>query len=273
VQYSTNNWSSTKVLDDRYTVKDINVLAKRSRQAYLEYAPMRLQQRDDAGRIYRKISYGPRLDIFVLDMRTYRGGNSANLQPNEGPDTAFMGRTQLEWLKQGLTESTATWKVIAADMPIGLEVPDGVDAAGMPRWEAIANGDGGAPLGRELEIAELLRYIRRWNINNTVWLTADVHYCAAHHYHPNRAAFQDFEPFWEFVAGPLNAGAFGPNKLDNTFGPEAVFVKAPPVANSSPLSGFQFFGEVNIEGHSGDLTVTLRDLDGKAVFEKTLQAV
>jgi len=270
---TTNNWSSTKVLDDRYTVKDINVLAKRSRQAYLEYAPMRLQQRDDAGRIYRKISYGPRLDIFVLDMRTYRGGNSANLQPNEGPDTAFMGRTQLEWLKQGLTESTATWKVIAADMPIGLEVPDGVDAAGMPRWEAIANGDGGAPLGRELEIAELLRYIRRWNINNTVWLTADVHYCAAHHYHPNRAAFQDFEPFWEFVAGPLNAGAFGPNKLDNTFGPEAVFVKAPPVANSSPLSGFQFFGEVNIEGHSGDLTVTLRDLDGKAVFEKTLQAV
>jgi len=39
-------------------------------------------------------------------------------------------------------------------------------------------------------------------VRNTVWLTADVHYCAAHHYHPNRAAYQQFEPFWEFVAGP-----------------------------------------------------------------------
>ncbi|TWI54367.1 alkaline phosphatase D [Pseudomonas duriflava] len=268
---TTNNWSSTKVLDERYTEKDINVLAQRSRKAYLEYAPMRLQRGDDEGRIYRKISYGPRLDIFVLDMRSYRGGNSTNVQSEMGPETAFLGRTQLDWLKRELKQSRATWKVIAADMPIGLNVQDGTDATGQARWEAIANGNDGTALGRELEIAHLLHYIRQTKIQNTVWLTADVHYCAAHHYDPNRAAFQDFEPFWEFVAGPLNAGAFGPNTLDKTFGPEAVFVKAPPVANSSPLSGFQFFGEVNIEGHSGELTVTLRDLDGKAVYEKALQ--
>ena len=35
------------------------------------------------------------------------------------------------------------------------------------------------------------------------WITADVHYCAAHEYHPTRAKFTDFDPFWEFVAGPL----------------------------------------------------------------------
>ena len=52
-----------------------------------------------------------------------------------------------------------------------------------------------------------------------VWLTADVHYTAAHRYDPNRAQFQDFAPFWEFVSGPLNAGTFGPNELDATFGP------------------------------------------------------
>ena len=36
--------------------------------------------------------------------------------------------------------------------------------AGTPRaarWEAIANGDNGPPLGRELEIADLLRFIKR----------------------------------------------------------------------------------------------------------------
>lgn len=267
----TNNWSPGKVLDDRYQVKDIGLLAARARQAYLEYAPMRVKRADESGRIYRKLSYGPQLDIFVLDMRSYRAANSDNLQPRQGPETAFLGRAQLQWLKRELRASRALWKVIAADMPIGLHVPDGKDAQGRARWEAIANGDDGKALGRELEIAELLAFMRRSGVRNTVWLTADVHYCAAHHYSPERAAFQDFEPFWEFVAGPLNAGSFGPNPLDATFGPQVVFEKAPAVANSSPLAGFQFFGEVEIEAQSGLLTVTLRDIDGEPVFTQELQ--
>jgi alkaline phosphatase D len=45
-----------------------------------------------------------------------------------------------------------------------------------------------------------------------------VHYTAAHYYNPEKAAFQEFEPFWEFVSGPLHAGSFGPGDLDMTFG-------------------------------------------------------
>jgi alkaline phosphatase D len=265
----TNNWSPSKQLDQRYKVRDINQLVGNARQAWLEYAPMRLQSADQGGRIYRKLSYGPLLDIFVLDMRSYRGGNDANL----GGEAAFLGREQLDWLKTGLKASGAQWKVIAADMPIGLGVPDGEVSPGVPRWEAIANGDNGPAQGRELEVAELLAYLAREKVRNTVWLTADVHYCAAHHYHPERAAFQDFEPFWEFVAGPLNAGSYGPNPLDNTFGPEVVFQKAPPAQNTSPFAGFQFFGEVQIDGQSGEMTVQLRDLDSVVVFEKRLQPV
>ena len=66
------------------------------------------------------------------------------------------------------------------------------------------------PRGRELEIADLLRFISDRRIRNVVWITGDVHYCAAHHYDPARAAFTEFDPFWEFVAGPLHAGTFGP---------------------------------------------------------------
>jgi alkaline phosphatase D len=40
--------------------------------------------------------------------------------------------------------------------------------------EAWANGDGPA-LGRELEVADLIRFIKNKNIQNIVWLTADVH--------------------------------------------------------------------------------------------------
>ena len=55
----------------------------------------------------------------------------------------------MNWLLRGLLESRATWKVIAADMPIGLMVPDGKDAEGRDMFEAVANGDGPA-LGREI---------------------------------------------------------------------------------------------------------------------------
>lgn len=269
----TNNWSPSKQLDSRYHTKDINALVGNARQAWLEYSPMRRQQADNGGRIYRKLSYGPLLDIFVLDMRSYRGPNDANLAEKPSADTAFMGPAQVEWLKAGLKNSQAQWKVIAADMPIGLGVPDGEVSPGVGRWEAIANADNGAPKGRELEMADLLGFLRQHKVANTVWLTADVHYCAAHHYHPERAAFLDFEPFWEFVAGPLNAGSFGPNPLDGTFGPEVVFQKAPPAQNTSPFAGYQFFGEVQIEGQSGEMTVQLRDLDGVVVFEQRLQPV
>ena len=99
-----------------------------------------------------------------------------------------------------------------------------------------------------------------------------MHDTAAHHYHPDRAQFQDFEPFWEFVSGPLNAGTFGPNELDNTFGPELRFIKAPPPgqANLPPSAGLQFFGEVQIDAHTAALTVHLRDLTGASLWSTTL---
>ena len=266
-----NNWSGSKDLsaDPRYTEKRVPTLVARATRAFLDYAPMRWFDQQESERVYRHIPYGADLDVFVVDMRSYRGPNSANLQPVRGADTDFMGRVQVEWLKRALDASRATWKVIAADMPIGLGVPDG---AGV--WEAIANGNAGPALGRELEIADLLRFIKRKQICNVVWITADVHYCAAHYYDPNQAQFQDFDPFWEFVAGPLNAGTFGPNALDGTFGPQLIFAKTPPAgaANLPPTAGMQFFGQVDIDARSKDMVVALKDIDGQEVFSRRLHA-
>lgn len=268
----TNNWSSSKDLSANasYTEKNVPLLVARGKRAFLEYAPLRANGDEERERVYRHIPYSPLLDVFVVDMRSYRGPNTTNLQAESSDETTFLDRPQLRWLKRGLLGSNATWKVIAADMPLGLLVKDGMDAQGTPLFEGIANGDGPA-LGRELEIAELLRFIKRARITNTVWLTADVHYTAAHYYDPAKAKFTDFTPFWEFVAGPINAGTFGPNESDDTFGQQVVFSKVAPAANYSPLSGFQFFGEVNIDGKDESLTVTLRDIAGQALFEKTLE--
>ena len=272
----TNNWSGSKDLsaDARYTVKDVPLLVARGSRAFQEFAPMRPHSAEESERVYRHVAYGPLLDVFVVDMRSYRGPNTANLQSAEGPESEFLGAAQIEWLTQSLQRSRATWKVIAADMPIGLNVGDGRDAQSQPRWEAIANGNNGPARGRELEIARVLQFIKRANVKNVVWMTADVHYCAAHYYDPSAAQFQDFAPFWEFVAGPLNAGSFGPGTLDATFGPQLVFFKAPPAgqSNLSPYAGLQFFGEANIDAASRNLTVAFKDIDGNVVFTQTVNA-
>jgi alkaline phosphatase D len=117
-----------------------------------------------------------------------------------------------------------------------------------------------------------LTFIRDQDIKNVVWLTADVHYTAAHYYDPAKARHQAFKPFWEFVSGPLNAGTFGPNALDDTFGPQVVFQKAPEDgrANLPPSEGLQFFGQVDVDGESETMTVALKDLDGNTLFTREL---
>ncbi len=258
---TVNNWYPNEVLtDERYTVRSVALLAARANRAFHEFMPTR-QFAEDPERLYRVIHYGPSLDIFFLDMRSYRSNNSPNRQTEAGPDTAFLGEQQIAWLKNELQASRATWKVIAADMPIGIIVRDGETD-----FENLANGDGPA-LGRELEIADLLRFIKQSGIKNTVWLTADVHYTSAHYYDPNRAQFQDFNPFWEFVSGPIHAGSFGPGQMDNTFGPEVRYVKSPEGrVNLPPSEGLQFFGHVKIDGQTEVMTVTLKDLENTALY-------
>ncbi len=270
----TNNWwpgeplTRAEHLRKKYVDKNALALAVRASRAFHEYMPMRISIAEP-GRVYRKISYGPLLDVFMLDMRSYRGPNGEDMQESYGPDAYFLGPTQIAWLKRELMASRATWKVIAADMPLSLLVVYDGDR----KWgvEAIAQGDDGPPRGRELEVADLLSFIKHAGVRNTVWLTADVHYTAAHHYDPGKAQFQDFEPFWEFVSGPIHAGAFGPNQLDKTFGPQIVYQKVPDKEQQTGLIDLQFFGHVAIDGATEVMTVTLKDWNDTSLWSTAIE--
>lgn len=78
-----NNWYPGQLIDDpRYTVKEADILAARARQAFGEYFPVTdLRGGRAEGRMYRVMRYGPLLDVFVLDMRTYRNANSPVPRP------------------------------------------------------------------------------------------------------------------------------------------------------------------------------------------------
>lgn len=261
-----NNWYPGEILDDPlYTEKRVDVLKYRSRQAWHEYMPI-APRYDREERIYRVLHHGPLLDVFVLDMRWYRDANSTDKQAfNDG---GILGREQAAWLRRELAASKATWKIISNDMPLGIVVPDSTQ--GQPNLEAVSQGDPGAPLGREIQIAALLKFIKDQRIDNVVWLTTDVHYTAAIYFDPDKAAFSDFTPFWQFVSGPLNAGSFAADAIDTTFGAQQVFVKAPSVANSSPATEYQFFGQISIDAGTRALTVRLRDNSGAILWSKEL---
>src|SRR6185503_5175638 len=77
--------------------------------------------------------------------------------------------------------------------------------------------------------------------------------------------------FWEFISGPIHAGTWAPGRLDNTFGPRAVFElgcgKGQP-DNLAPCFGLQFFGHVAIDGETEVMTVTLKDVNDRALWSK-----
>jgi alkaline phosphatase D len=251
----TNDWCPGVALGwEAYADKSILNLVARAGRAFHEFMPMR-ETLAEAGRVYRRIPYGPLLDVFLLDMRSYRNSDT-------DAHAAILGPVQLAWLKRELMGSQATWKVIAADLPIGVVSSD-----------AVAHGDGPAQ-GRELEIAELLAFIKHAGIRNTVWMTADMHYTAAHYYDPNAAVFQDFEPFWEFISGPLHAGTWQPQPLDDTFGPRAIFQKGcgdGQPDDLAPCFGLQFFGHVEIDGATEVMTVTLKDVVGHSLWSTRIE--
>jgi len=253
-----NWWPGQQLEDDRYTLRDASTLAARALRALREWTPI-------AGpTIQRVIHYGPLLDVIVVDLRAFRTPNDAN----RGDAGTMMGATQARWLVDVLARSTARWKIVACDQPLALVIGDG---PGDLRQEGYGNGEG-PPLGRERELAGVLAELKQRAVNNVVWLTADVHYAAAHHFDPARGTGVDFLPFWEFIAGPIHAGTFGPNPLDPTLGPEVRFQWAPPpgTGNLAPWDGLQSFGTVDVTRDA--LHVELVGIDGKARFAIDLPA-
>ncbi|WP_315789558.1 alkaline phosphatase D family protein [Fischerella sp. JS2] len=256
---AVNNWYPGEILTEApYNGLSADVLAERAKQALFEYSPIR------GDKIYRKYRYGKHLELFLLDERSYRGPNTENSNPN---GIEMLGQEQFEWLKKSLKASQATWKVISSDDPFSIVTGSTSDR---DAW-----GQGSPEvLGREVQLSQLLQFIKNEGIKNVVVITADVHYAAAISYEPERAVFKDFNPFWEFVVGPIHAGAFGQNELDPSFGPKYEYVRAPQTATSQlpqnlPPPNLHSFGlaEVNSQGQ---LLVRIHDITGKVLYEKLL---
>ena len=247
------------------------LLAARAMRAFHDYMPTRLHPLEQ-DRIYTQLSPTARRwkcsgsTCAPIAARTARA-----CRPSSARESRIFGERQLPWLMQALKDIRATWKVIACDMPIGLIVWD--DFRKKKGAEAVAQGDMGPPKGRELEFAELFRFIRDQKIRNVVWLTADVHYTAAHRYDPNRAQFQEFAPFWEFVSGPAQCGHLRPQRARRDVRPRGRVREGaarPARSTCRPRRGCSSSARSTSTAATDVMTVRLKDMAGATLFTQEL---
>ena len=184
---------------------------------------------------------------------------------------ASSGAAQLDWLKARLAASRATWKVIASDMPLGVD---------RPRRAVVLSRRSPTAIRRRRSAASSRSRICCGSsssaaVRNVVWITGDVHYCAAHHYDPARARFTDFDPFWEFVAGPLHAGTFGPDELDADVRPRSAVHRHPAGDEAEPPAvrrASSSSARCGSTRRRRTLTAALHDLAGKTIYRNELEA-
>ncbi|HEX6949907.1 MAG TPA: alkaline phosphatase D family protein [Nitrospira sp.] len=163
-----------------------------ARQAFREYWPIHTDV-SSPNRLHRKIQYGSDLEVLFLDTRQYRSRNA----DQDGPAKTMLGADQLQWLLEGMTASTATWKVIVTSVP--LSIPKGGGPA-VPGYDGWAGGMDGTGFERERQV--IVDAILHKAISNVVFLGGDVHWVQANAYDPNQDGVADFH---EFVSGPLSA--------------------------------------------------------------------
>lgn len=266
-----NNWFPSEVLaDPAYHEQRIDVLAVAARRAFHEYTPT-LRRPDE--KMYRVVHWGPLVDFFFLDGRSYRTPNAP-----VPVDAAFFGKLQTAWLLEELAASKAVWKVVVADMPLGIVCSD-LGRDGKLENDAVGNGASrpesrGAPVEREVEIASLLAGMKARGVKNAVWVTAELHYCAAHRYDPARAVFKDFDPFWELVAGPLHATMFPQKPVDETFGPEVTWANVDWDRTGGPSDrSTQTFGHVRIDARTHTFDVRWIDASGSVLHRLKIDPV
>jgi alkaline phosphatase D len=212
------------------------------RQAFLEYWPI-LPPAEEPGRLYRGFRWGRLLEVFILDTRQYR---SPNAEP-DGPGKSMLGAAQRRWLVEGVSASTATWKVVVSSVPLAISTGRAFrDSWSSARLDGTPE-EGGT--GFAVERDAILRAFRSRGVKNLIVLAADVHHAELIRHHP----WPDFS-FHEFIAGPLAASQGWPRTLDRSLNPRSLFARG----------GVNNYGEITIEPQA--LRVRIADEDGRTLF-------
>lgn len=161
---------------------------ERARHAYDEWMPVRLQgtsRLGDGARLYRSLRFGSLAELCMLDLRSYRSRQvrRRELGRVDAPGRTITGDQQMTWLKRRLASSRAQWKLVGNPVMIApVAFPPLPDILAQ-RMRDVAGfyPDDGLPInvdqwdGYTADRGELLHHLRRRGVQNTVFLTGDIH--------------------------------------------------------------------------------------------------
>jgi len=137
-------------------------------QAFMEYIPVRLPNPNDSSLIYRKISYGNLMDIFVTDVLIYK-----NQDTLVDGSASMIGDSQYDWLTQNLATSTAKWKLLPMQ-----NLMAGWSIQNIPAFIGLGQNGVLDPTnwdGYDNDRDRLLNFIGSNNIDNVIALSGDSH--------------------------------------------------------------------------------------------------
>lgn len=176
--------------------------------AYREWLPVR-EHPTDPQRLYRRLRFGQLATLHMIDSRQYRseqaGGPGAAAVPDAGagrldggpldptfddPDRTLLGDDQKAWFKDGLRSSTATWQLVGNPQMIApvlfpplprqlgsllSEVTGIVPIGGLVSAQDGAGYNKDQWDGYRAARDEVLAHLEEHGIDNTVFLTGDIH--------------------------------------------------------------------------------------------------
>jgi len=176
-------------------------------RAWHESMPSFGAGRGKGNRIYRRLQFGGNVDLIVMDQRQYRANQPCDdaVAPACGDwdqPRDFLGPAQMQWVKNQLSASKATWKVMANEVTIMPTKVLGDSFYTFDSWQ-------GYPRERE----ELLQHIDEHAIKNVVFVTGDIHTFIA------GAVERGFDGkgktvATEFVGGSITSQGLGETDLD-----------------------------------------------------------
>ena len=124
-------------------------------EAFFDHTPSR-RDPNAPRRLFRSFRMGKTAEVFVLDCRGERDEQGG----------IYISQAQMDWLKNGLSTSTAPWKLILNSVPI-TDLPEiyDLDRVIRDRWE-----------GYGTQRAELLEHIVDNGLSGVLFVSGDVHH-------------------------------------------------------------------------------------------------
>lgn len=173
--------------DHDYGPNDIGssyILKDESRKVFMNYFPNTSFGMNGQG-IYSMYSYGD-VDVFMLDDRWWRSTDAFKDSVNGAPNAekTMLGKEQLQWLKNALLHSRATFKFIAN----GSQVLNPVSP-----YDKL--------LSCPAEYNELMDFLKEYKINGVVFLSGD-----RHHSEIIKVNREGTYPLYDITSSPLTSG-------------------------------------------------------------------